>query len=110
VGSDTIAASVLLGLRQRVELILPFQPEVLARKWGRAQQAMLRDHIRRAAAVRVLEDRDYDVRAYHRRNRALVAGADLLVAFYNDGFEFTGTGATVREAERRGVPVIRVGV
>jgi len=48
----------------------------------------------------------YNVAGYHQRNRRLLERADMLVAF-TDGRSTGGTASVIRQAEKKGVPVIR---
>lgn len=104
VGTDQIAAQVLLDRGERLELVLPFPPAVLAARWSGRYQSILRDHIDRAAAVHILHPR-YSQTGYRDRNQRLVDGADFLVAAWN-GRPGSGTAMTVRMAGDRRLPVI----
>ena len=106
-GSDQMATDVLLQRGERVELVLPFAPEVQGARWSADQQAKLRDHLGRVQAVHVLRD-TYHPDGYRDRNRELVRRADLLVAFWNMRPGGSGTAMTVRMAERARIAVIVV--
>jgi uncharacterized phage-like protein YoqJ len=107
IGFDQVAAQVLLQLGQRVELVLPFAIDVQGARWAPAQREALRAIAARAAAVEVLGSR-YHVAGYHIRNRRLLDRADILVVFYEG--RPGGTASVVREAKKRRLPIIRVGV
>jgi len=105
IGADQIATDELLKLGERVELVLPFRPDIQAARWTRDQQRVLREQVARAAAVHVIRGH-YDPAAYHERNRHMVQRADLLVAFWNGRERGGGTVSTIRLAGRLRVPVI----
>lgn len=102
IGTDQIATDELLALGQRVELVLPFRPEVQAELWSESQRQVLFQQIANAAAVEVLREA-YHPDGYRERNNRLVERADLVVAYW-DGTP-SGTAATVYEAVRQKVPV-----
>jgi uncharacterized phage-like protein YoqJ len=105
-GSDQIAASVLLARGERVELVLPFPPAIQAARWSVRAKATFRNHLARVAAVHIVHPR-YCSNGYRDRNRRLVDRADLMFAAWN-GRPGSGTAMTVRMAGARGVPVIWV--
>lgn len=107
VGTDQIAAHVLLARDERVELVLPFPPEIHAARWSGPARATFRNHLARAAAVHVLHPR-YCPNGYRDRNQWLVDRADLVFAAWNGRSGGSGTAMTVRMADRRGLPVIWV--
>jgi len=103
-GVDQVAAQALLALGQRVEFVLPFPIDIQGARWAPAHRANLQALIARATAVEILRS-SYHVAGYHQRNRRLLDRADILVAFF-DGRP-GGTASVVREAARRGIPVVR---
>jgi len=105
VGVDQVAALVLLELGQRVEFVLPFPLRLQSARWTSVEREALRALTAQAAAVEILRD-GYHVGGYHQRNRRLLERADVLVAF-TDGRATGGTASVIRQAERKGVPVIR---
>lgn len=108
IGADQIATDVLLERGERVELVLPFDPEIQSARWSWVQRFVQFRQLLRAARVHVVRDR-YDPAAYRDRNRVMVERANLLLAFWN-GRPGSGTAMTVRMAEARRVPVIVVGM
>lgn len=106
IGTDMMAAEHLLALGQRVELVAPFPLSVQSARWSPAQRGTLRDLLGRVAAVEVLRTR-YHVAGYRERNQRMLDRADLLVVVWN-GAHTGGTASVVREAQRRGMPVVRL--
>lgn len=107
VGTDQIAADVVLAAGQLLELVLPFPPHIQAARWSDEQRKRLHVQIVAAHDGYVLSN-TYDPAVYHKRNLELVHDADLLVAFW-DGRP-SGTAATVRAAHQACVPVLWVRV
>lgn len=105
VGVDQVAALVLLELGQRVEFVLPFPLPVQSARWTPAERESLRALAARAAAVEILRNA-YNVAGYHQRNRRLLERANILVAF-TDGRATGGTASVIRQAEKKGIPIIR---
>jgi hypothetical protein len=104
-GADQLAVDELLELDQRVELVLPFVPDVFTARWAPAQRVAFLEQIERVAKPIEIIRTDFHVGGYHERNRRLVERADLLVAFWDSRRRSGGTASTVFEAMRRGVPV-----
>lgn len=105
IGVDQIAADELFSLGQRVELVLPFSPEVQATLWSPVERQVFDQQIRKASSVEVLRE-TYHPDGYRERNKRLVQRADLVVAYWNGSP--SGTAATVYEAVRQRVPVLWV--
>lgn len=108
-GFDTLAALAVLDARHefpslRLELILPC-PDQCAR-WNAYQIEQYRQILTAADSHTYLAPAYYRG-VMHERNRALVNGADVCVAFLRAGCG-GGTAYTVDYAKRRGVPVINL--
>ena len=108
IGFDTIAALTVLSMRLRypeirLELILPCPSQT--RGWSEEDRRLYEQILEQADTHRFVSE------AYYRgvlqtRNRALVHGSDLCIAYLTatEG----GTAFTVREALRRGLEVINL--
>lgn len=103
VGADQLVAEELLNLGQRVELVLPFAPDVQSAQWTADQRRRLLEHVERVAGVEIMRG-DYHEAGYRERNQRLVERADLLFAVWRGGV-CGGTAFTVKEAIKRGVPI-----
>ncbi len=108
-GFDTMAATAVLRMRANAEgmrlvLILPCFDQTA--KW-RAPDVRLYERIRAAADEVVYSSAEYSRESMLLRNRALVDGSGVCVA-YMDHFG-GGTAYTVRYAQRMGVRVINLG-
>ena len=105
-GFDMLAAAVVCRLRDTelpdiaLHLLLPCR--------GQEAHWSVRDRERYAAMLSLADSYRYLAEAYAEgvmaaRNRALVAAADLCIAYMQN--PASGTGGTVSMARRRGIPV-----
>ena len=112
IGFDTLAANVVLLLREKYShiklyLVLPCRKSDQTAKWI-AEQIAEYDRI-----LSVADSAEYICEKYHygcmkARNARLVELADGCVCYYDSKNSASGTGQTVRMAERKGLPVINV--
>ena len=82
-GFDTLAALRVLALRARrpecrLSLILPCRDQ--AKLWKQRERALYEDILRQADNVRYVEE-GYNATCMYARNRALVDGSDLCIAY-----------------------------
>lgn len=108
-GFDTEAALAVLHQKRltpeiRLELVLPCRDQYA--RWSPAQ-IELYERILAQADSHVFISERYFRGVMHKRNRALVDGADVCVAYLRTGAG-GGTAYTVDYATRRGVPVINL--
>lgn len=104
-GFDMLAALRVLHVRKkfphiRLRLILPCRDQ--AKAWHEGEQLLWQDIIDRADEVEYLFD-TYQNGCMYARNRALVEGADLCVAYLTAARG--GTLYTCTYADKRGIPV-----
>jgi len=107
-GFDTEAALAVLRAREKhlrieLRLVLPFPGQ--SANWSGEQRAVYEDIKRKAASV-TYTSLKYTRGCYHTRNRALVDGAGLCVAYLVK--RSGGTAYTVDYARRQGLAVINV--
>ena len=108
VGFDTLAASRVLLLREECPdvclcLLLPCRNQ--HRAWSAPDVRRFEEILRRCDGFHYVEE-DYSPRVMAARNMALIAHADVLVAYARR--YASGTGQTVRAAERGGIPVLNL--
>ena len=108
VGFDTIAALKVLEQKKkypflRLELYLPCRDQ--AKGWNGVNQSAYRYVMERADSVTFLYE-TYVHGCMHARNRALVEGADVCVAYCLS--ETGGTAYTVSYAQKKGLRLIRL--
>ena len=107
-GFDTVAALRVLALRERypacrLSLILPCRDQT--KLWSAAEKALFTDILGRADGVRYIEDA-YTSTCMYQRNRALVDGSDLCVAYLTENRG--GTLYTCTYALKHGVELLNL--
>lgn len=106
-GTDLWSSEIILFLRKnnpalRLHCVLPCQEQEI--KWTASEQERYRAVLCQANEVFYV-NKTYDSRCMLERNRYLVDHAGILLAVYN-GVRRSGTGATVRYAQRSGREII----
>lgn len=107
-GFDTLAAERTLALREScpavsLHLLLPCRDQ--HRSWSAEDAEHYEQILARADSYRYISEA-YSPAAMAKRNRALVASADVCIAFLRK--EASGTGQTVRAARGKGLTVINL--
>jgi uncharacterized phage-like protein YoqJ len=107
-GFDTEAALAVLRMREKdcrikLNLVLPYPKQ--AAKWSLEKQSKY-EEIKRLADSVVYTGQSYSRGCFHIRNRALVDGAGLCVAYL--GSSGGGTAYTVGYARRQGIEVVNL--
>lgn len=108
-GVDTWAAMAVLERRKenpnlRLHCILPCPGQ--EEKWSPSSQERYRWILAQADSLTYVST-NFCKDCYLKRNRYLVDAADILLAVY-DGSKRSGTGATVRYAQKRGKKIIKI--
>lgn len=107
-GVDTWAAEIILHLREKnpalkLHCILPCKTQAL--KWSVPAQERYKMILEQADSI-VYTSRHYYPNCILERNRFLVANAALLLAVYDERKQRSGTGATLRYAQKLGRKII----
>ncbi len=107
-GFDTLAAQRVLALREqygqcKLHLILPCQGQ--ENDWALQHRILYRKISERADYVSCLHD-VYTKGCMYERNRALVDGCDVVIAYLKQ--DKGGTAYTCRYAEKKGIRVINL--
>lgn len=108
-GVDTWAAQIVLALREKnptlkLHCILPCRDQ--AKKWEASAQKRHQNILEQANSVICLSESYYDGCMLN-RNKYLVEHSSILLAVY-DGNWRSGTGMTVRYAQKLGREIIRI--
>lgn len=106
-GIDTWAAEIVLNLRKKIpelklHCILPCKTQ--AEKWPVSAQERYNNILTQADSI-IYSSRNYHPDCMLERNRFMVEHASLLLAIYN-GQPHSGTGATLRYAQKLGRKII----
>lgn len=111
VGWDMLCERAVIKLRERfphikLHLILPCPAEEQTEKWSESDKAEFRRLLLAADTVEICSKHYFDG-CMKLRNQRLVDLADVCVCYYN-GKQRSGTGQTVRMAERKGITIINL--
>lgn len=111
-GFDTICALVVLQLRRRypqirLNLILPCSEEDQTAKWNSDQKLLYNEILVQADSVERVSEHYYNG-CMKVRNERLVELADCCICYYNNKKRASGTGQTVRLAEKKGIKIINL--
>lgn len=112
VGFDTLAAETVLELQGEypwisLHLVLPCPPEVQSARFPERARELYFDIFRAADSSEIISPQ-YTDECMKLRNQRLIELADVCLCCY-DGSRFsTGTGQTVRMAEKKGIEIINI--
>lgn len=112
-GWDTYCAQKILHMKAsgypqlRLHLVLPCPEKDQTRGWTDMQKAIFRIIRQAADSVEYVSD-GYSADCMKKRNQRLVSLADSCICYYNPNRSRSGTGQTVRMAERKGMDVINI--
>ncbi len=111
VGWDMLCESVVIELRERfphikLHLILPCSAEEQTEKWSENDKAEFKQLLLAADTVEICSEHYFDG-CMKLRNQRLVNLADLCLCYYS-GKQRSGTGQTVRMAERQGKIIVNL--
>lgn len=111
-GFDTLAAQTVLELKSlypwiTLTLVLPCSPEEQTRSFSGSLRETYFDILHSADRVEYISEQYYEG-CMKDRNQKLIDYADMLVCCYDERRSFSGTGQTVRMAQKKGIPVINL--
>lgn len=111
VGFDCLSAAVVLKLREvyphiKLHLVLPCSNEEQTAKWS-ADEKLEFDRILNLADSVEYTSEHYDNGCMKKRNARLVELADCCICYWN-GRQRSGTGQTVRMAQRKQITIINL--
>ena len=110
VGWDMICEKTVLDLKQEygeihLHIIMPCPLDEQTQNWDLQQITEYRSIIERADSVEIVSE-NYSKDCMKKRNARLVELADVCVCYYKN--KRSGTGQTVRMAEKKGIEVINL--
>ena len=113
VGWDALAALTVLKLRDsypevKLHLVLPCPFEEQSAKWNEAQKAEYQHILGLADSVEQVSDRYYNGCMKARNARLVELASDYCICYWNPKNFRSGTGQTVRMAQRKGIEVINL--
>lgn len=109
-GWDMLCEHTVVELRQkyphiRLHLILPCSEELQIVKWNDSQKADFFELFRQADSIEYTSW-NYFNGCMKKRNARLVELSDCCVCYYNNKKSASGTGQTVRMAQKKGIYII----
>ncbi|MGN0164421.1 MAG: SLOG family protein [Candidatus Ornithomonoglobus sp.] len=111
-GWDSLCAQVVVELRRQyhnitLNLILPCSEEEQTAKWNDEQKQVYYEILSLADSVEYVSDHYWNG-CMKKRNARLVECADYCVCYYDKRKSTSGTGQTVRMAQRKGIEIINL--
>ena len=111
-GFYAVSAFSVLHLKEnypvKLHLILPCSKEEQSRKWTAEQKAELEKLLRLADSVEYVSDRYYKGCMKARNARLVELASDYGICYWNPSNYRSGTGQTVRMAQKKGIEVINL--
>ena len=112
-GFDAVSAFSVLHLKEnypavKLHLILPCSKEEQFRKWTAEQKAELEKLLGLADSVEYVSDRYYNGCMKARNARLVELASDYCICYWNPSNFRSGTGQTVRMAQKKGIEVINL--
>lgn len=113
VGWDALAALTVLKLREnytevKLHLVLPCLFEEQSTKWNEAQKTEYLHIFGLADSVEQVSDRYYNGCMKARNARLVELASDYCICYWNPKHYRSGTGQTVRMAQKKGIEVINL--
>ena len=111
-GWDMICAYAVLKMREKypdikLHLVLPCPPEEQTAGWDVYHKEVYQKILEAADSVEIVSEH-YDKNCMKKRNERLVELGDVCVCYYNKKRFRSGTGQTVRIAEKQGKKIINI--
>ena len=112
-GFDALASFTVLKLREnypqvKLHPILPCSKEEQSRKWTAEQKAELEKLLGLADSVEYVSDRYYNGCMKDRNTRLVELATVCCISYWNPNNFRSGTGQTVRMAQKKGIRVINL--
>ncbi len=112
VGWDMLCERVVIELREKyphikLHLVLPCPADEQTAKWNESDKREFMELLLVADMVELCSDHYYDG-CMKVRNQRLVDLSDVCVCYYNESNKRSGTGQTVRMAEKKNICIINL--
>lgn len=112
IGWDTTCESLILSLKGiypqiRLNIILPCPPEIQSAKWNDEQKEKYNRILKAANSIEIVS-RNQDNDCTKKRNARLVELGDICLCYYNEKNFRSGTGKTVRMAQKAEKQIINM--
>ncbi len=108
VGWDTLCELEVLNLKKKyphikLHLVLPCSSEEQTKKWNKSEKNQYYEILEKADSVEYVSE-NYSKDCMKKRNFRLIEYAECCICYYK--VKASGTGQTVRMAERKNIPII----
>ena len=112
IGFDTIAALTVLKLREKyplikLHLVLPCPPEEQSKYWSDSDRERYNEIVSSSDSIEIVSEQ-LTKECMKARNARLVEHADICFCYYNGKKVRSGTGQTVRMAQRKGIDIVNL--
>lgn len=111
-GWDTICETMILNTKKyfplvKLHLVLPCPPEEQIARWNKYDKETYMEILEEADSVEIVSEH-YDKNCMKKRNERLVELGDVCLCYYNEKHHRSGTGQTIRLAEKCGKEIINL--
>lgn len=111
-GFDMLAEQAVIAFRKqhpiiKLHLILPCPKEEQTAKWSKTEKEEFDSILANADTIEICSN-TYHKECMKQRNQRLVDLADMCICYYNEKDFRSGTGQTVRLAQKKEIPLINV--
>lgn len=111
-GFDMIAERTVIMLREqypqiKLHLVLPCPKEAQTLRWSKAEKEEFGSILSLADTVEICSP-VYHTSCMKERNQRLIDLADICICYYNENNSRSGTGQTVRMAQKKGIQLINI--
>ena len=91
----------------KLHLVLPCPPAHQTAKWSEHSKKTYELLMNKADSVEIVSDRYYNG-CMKKRNQRLIDLSDYCICYYDESNPYSGTGQTVRMAEKKGIKIINL--
>ena len=112
-GWDMMSEITVINMREnhmpciKLHLVLPCPPEEQTAKWNQFDKETYQNILEAADSVEIVSEH-YDKNCMKKRNQRLVELGDICVCYYDEKKTRSGTGQTVRFAEKQEKEIINI--
>ena len=112
-GWDLTFEEFVIDLREdhfpmiKLHLVLPCPPEEQTKGWKDYDKKLYQKMLKSADSIEIVSEH-YSKDCMKKRNERLVKLGDICVCYYNEKHRCSGTGQTVRMAEKQGKEIINI--
>ncbi|MCL2638660.1 MAG: DUF1273 domain-containing protein [Oscillospiraceae bacterium] len=91
----------------KLTMVLPCSFDIFTKKWSEIDRKRL-EHLMTLTDENIILQENYSADCYKKRNQYLVENSRYCICYYNESRYRSGTGQTVRMAEKQGLEIINI--